>query len=209
MKVLGVVLLVIVCAATVVQSQYLPIPKRYPGMAKGSADAPVRLEFYGDFQCPGCAAQFPVVNQVVNYYGPDKVYFIFHTYPLWMHRQGWDAALAGAVVRTVRPSAYWEFATYMFANQAQIYNNVYANKTENDLIAWLAETAARFGVNKTIFYQQFNSSAIYNLADEDKHLGIASAIFGTPGCLINGFKIPLNDSWTVADWRKVIDPLLA
>jgi hypothetical protein len=32
------------------------------------------------------------VEQVLSHYGPNKIYYTAHTYPLWLHRQAYTVA---------------------------------------------------------------------------------------------------------------------
>lgn len=202
-------LVVAACLAALISGQYLPTPKRYPGVAKGNPTAPVVLEEFADFQCQDCKMAWPVVKQVLDYYGPDKIYYMFHAFPLWSHRQAWDVALAATVVAQNQPDSYWDFADYLFANQASFLNEAFFNKTEADLYSLLATYAAKFGVDQQTFLSQLTSDEIYAIADADKHLGILNQVYATPTFVVNGFKANIGASSTFADWKALIDPLLS
>ena len=66
-----------------------------PGqMLGGSADSPVRIEVFSDFQCSACREFYlntirPVLQ---DYSSKDKVCVIYHEYPLTIHRYSREAA---------------------------------------------------------------------------------------------------------------------
>jgi hypothetical protein len=98
---------------------------------------------------------YPVVEKVLQHYGQDKIYYTLNIFPLWLHRQAFIVAEAAGVVALNAPertccscleiilptsfvfscAGYWDAAQFLFANQAQFFNSVYANKTANDLYA--------------------------------------------------------------------------
>src|SRR3989338_11006306 len=59
----------------------------------GSASAPIKFIEYGDFQCPACAAYFPMVQQLQKEFG-DSVVFVFRNFPLRQHANAVPAAQA-------------------------------------------------------------------------------------------------------------------
>jgi len=105
-------LLILAVALFAVASADLPISPRYPGYKMGNPNAvrtfrpsfptglsrplllsqPILLEAFFDLQCPDCQQAWPVVKQVLQHFGSDQIYFVMHVYPLWLHRQAWDAS---------------------------------------------------------------------------------------------------------------------
>jgi protein-disulfide isomerase len=48
---------------------------------RGPANAPITLVEYGDYECPHCAAAYPIVNQVqLSFSG--RMRFVFRHFPL-------------------------------------------------------------------------------------------------------------------------------
>ena len=69
--------------------------------AIGNPNAPIKMEVFGDFQCPACRAFFETtVKQVIDdYVIPGKVYLVHRDFPLEMHpfaRQAAQLANAAA-----------------------------------------------------------------------------------------------------------------
>ncbi|MBC8163298.1 MAG: DsbA family protein [Roseiflexaceae bacterium] len=89
----------------------------YP--SKGSADAPVTVVKYSDFQCPGCAAYATGEGKLIqrDYIDTGKVHFIYHEMPLRQH------ALAVTSAEAARASGeqgkYWEMHDLLFARQQE------------------------------------------------------------------------------------------
>jgi len=192
-----------------VSGQQQPVPGKYTGYKRGNPSAPILLETFVDFQCPDCGSDWPVVKQVLDHYGPDKVYFVMHIYPLWVHRQAWDAAKAVQIVSTRAPQNLWPAIDFFFANQAAYFNSAFRNKTESDLISLFAGYAEKFGVKRADFIADFDSDSIHLKTAQDLQLGITRQIYGTPSFYVNGFKVIAFDETTTYDtWVKYIDNLL-
>src|SRR6202034_2749837 len=59
----------------------LRVPVTQHDHAKGTANAPVTLVEYGDYECPHCGAAHPILKSVLEYFGP-KLQFAFRHFPL-------------------------------------------------------------------------------------------------------------------------------
>ncbi len=81
---------------------------------KGSADAPVTLIEYLDFECEACGAYFPVVQQLAKEY-PNELKIVTRYFPLPGHRNSMTAALA--VEAAARQNKYWEMHDLLFTEQ--------------------------------------------------------------------------------------------
>ncbi len=62
--------------------------------AIGNPSAPIKMEVFGDFQCPACRGFFETSEKQVfdDYVIPGKVYFVYHDFPLEMHPYALQAA---------------------------------------------------------------------------------------------------------------------
>ncbi len=87
--------------------------------SKGSADAPVTIVEYADFQCPGCAyfstqieAQF-----TRDYIDTGKVRLLYHDFPLTQHQ---NAIVSAEAARAAGDQgAFWPMHDLLFAKQAE------------------------------------------------------------------------------------------
>jgi protein-disulfide isomerase len=90
------------------------------GNEYGDRKAPVTIEVFSDFQCPGCKAFHDNEFQriMTDYVVPGKVYVIYRYFPLQMHPYGRPCAeYACAAARVGR---YQKVADVLFAQQAAI-----------------------------------------------------------------------------------------
>eukprot|EP01129_Flabellula_baltica_P014527 TRINITY_DN6974_c0_g1_i1.p1 TRINITY_DN6974_c0_g1~~TRINITY_DN6974_c0_g1_i1.p1 ORF type:complete len:214 (-),score=44.08 TRINITY_DN6974_c0_g1_i1:25-666(-) len=195
-------------------SHAIPLPSRSPGYQKGSLNAPIHFDMFGDFQCPYTKAGYKIINTVLDHYGPDKIRFNWVTYPIWSHRQAWDAALAVAVIvneNDTKNVTTWDIVQYFLDHQIEFANFRFADKTENDLLDLFAGYAKDLtGLDKDKFMKGMARQDIFYEVDHCMHLGVTKSVLGTPTFFINGFKVPSVDSMTsLEEWIKIIDPLLA
>ncbi len=86
----------------------------------GSPKAPVTIEVFSDFQCPGCKYfhdnDFPKI--MTDYVVPGKVYVIYRYFPLQMHPYG--RACAEYACAAARVGRYQKVADALFAQQSTI-----------------------------------------------------------------------------------------
>ena len=80
----------------------------------GPADAPVTIVEFTDFQCPACAAMYPVLDEVVKAYG-NKVRFVVRDYPLQQHEWARKAAEAANAARA--QGKFFEYVALLFQRQ--------------------------------------------------------------------------------------------
>jgi protein-disulfide isomerase len=96
----------------------LKVPVTQHDHILGSANAPVTLVEYGDYQCPYCGAAYPIVNRILQHFGP-KLRYVFRHFPLTqVHPDAEPAAecaeFAGAHQR------FWEMHDGLYENQARL-----------------------------------------------------------------------------------------
>ena len=66
----------------------LPTPGRPVGFVYkgGKANAPVQLEAFVDLTCPDSRTVWPVLKEIAEFYGQDKLRLIVYLFPLPYHR---------------------------------------------------------------------------------------------------------------------------
>ena len=84
---------------------------------KGNAKALVTIVEFTDFECPSCARQHPVLDQIVSEFG-DRVRLVVREFPLSQHANARKAAEAAEAAR--EQGKYWEYATVLFRNQSAL-----------------------------------------------------------------------------------------
>merc|ERR1712093_109928 len=210
MKSTTMVAIVGLIVASVADAQQLPIPSLPTGVSRGNPNAPIHLVEFLDYQCLHCKEAYPIVEQVLNYYGSDKIYYTAHTYPLWLHRQAYTVAQAAKMVALHAPQNYWSFHKFLFNNQDQFSNPTFFNQTGSALYKLLASWTPSFGVSQQLFYSEIDGNVIPGVVNGEMHYGTTNQVYQTPTFIINGFKAEsLNQQSTFNDLKQLIDSLLA
>ena len=102
-----------------------PRPAPPDPMALGSAEAPLMIVEFSDYQCPYCqrfhAEVLPELRR--NYIDTGKVRLVFKDLPLAMHREALPAAVAARCAAA--QGKYWEMNEALFANQPKLAAELY------------------------------------------------------------------------------------
>lgn len=139
---------------------------------KGAKDAPVVIVEWADFQCPYCAAAFPVLDQVVAQY-PEYVRLVFKNYPLSSHEHSEIAARAA--VAASRQGKFWEMHHALFENQQSGLDRPVLLKIAHDL-----------GLDEKKFTADLDSEAVADEVNKDRKQAEKLDLRGTPMIYING-----------------------
>ena len=138
---------------------------------KGSADAPVVLIEYTDYQCPYCVRAQPTIAAVLERYG-DSVVHVFKNLPLPMHAQAKLAAEAALCAGD--QGKFWEMHDWLFSNKDNISHDT------------LAAQAEALSLDVPIFTTCVNDGTHRQQVDDDMKEANSFGIRGTPGFVING-----------------------
>lgn len=139
----------------------------------GSANAPVTLVEYGDYECPHCARAQPVVEAVRDAMG-DDLRVVFRAFPLAeMHPHAMHAAEAAQA--TGAQGKFWEMHFALFDHQKR-------GLTDADLVA----VAQSVGVDGDVVTQALADGTFVETVRAAKSGGIRSGVNGTPTFFING-----------------------
>lgn len=163
---------------------------------KGSADAPVVIFEYADYQCEACASVNPLVNKAVEALD-GKVVVVHRNFILSYHQNGTAAASAA---ESAGLQGYWkEFGDLLFANQTEWR---YASPSERTTL--FKEYFLKASDNKgdmEKFLNDLSSSDISKKISNDMSMAKAVNLQGTPAFYIDGQSI----DWSVASSVKVGD----
>ena len=139
---------------------------------QGSADAPVTLVEYGDFQCPFCGRAYRSVKEVQARMG-ERLRFVFRNFPISTSHpyaeQAAEAAEAGAA-----QGRFWEMHDHLFENQKRLRND--------DLHRYAEE----LGLDVERFDRELAEHVYAARVHEDFLGGVRSGVNGTPTFYING-----------------------
>jgi protein-disulfide isomerase len=148
----------------------------------GPADAPVTIVEFGDFECPDCKMEAPVLRHDMTDAFGGKVRVVFKNFPLEsVHPWARAAAIAGRCVYQQDQSAFWKFYDWIYDNQDQI--------SGDDLNAKVLSWAPENGVDAIKLGQCIDTKASEPEVDRNIAEGQALGVAGTPTLFINGRKI--------------------
>jgi protein-disulfide isomerase len=153
----------------------------------GSAEAPVTLVEYGDFQCPHCYRAHPIVMALQKQLGA-RLRFVFRNFPITqIHPNALHAAEAAESVNAnAGPDAYWRMHHAIFEHQQDSPNAL------DD--AHLIRYAASSGADPVQVERDLESDTFEAKVKADFISGVRSGVNGTPTFFINGIRFDGN--WT-------------
>lgn len=203
-RIIALVSVLVVVGAVVglifLQQQKLTIVNLTPDPGKGPKDAKVLVTEYGDFQCPACAANAPVVEDLITQYG-DKIRFEFNDFPLPQHQYAVDSAIAAQCA--FDQDKFFEIYDMLYAKQnewASALTHASAQETIRSYVQGL-------GLDMTKFDACVVDPNISKRIDEDLNEGRKAGINSTPTFFVNGKRI--TDTPFSTNLKKAIDAALA
>ncbi|HMJ80510.1 MAG TPA: thioredoxin domain-containing protein [Candidatus Dormibacteraeota bacterium] len=165
-------------------------PELVSGRTLGKADAPVTIDVWADFQCPGCG-QFTrlVAPQIVdNYVTPGKAKIVYHDYA-FLGQESVDAAVAARCAE--QQGKFWAYHDYLFANQSGENQGAFSRDR-------LLQIAAAVDLDKTAFTSCLDDPATLQAVQAETQQGYQQGITGTPTIYVNGVKQDSYDYPTVS-----------
>jgi protein-disulfide isomerase len=147
----------------------------------GSANAPVTLVEYGDYECPHCGRAHVVLKAILPGLG-DEVRLVFRNFPLAeVHPHAQPAAEAAESVGAHGGNgAFWETHDLLFENQDAL--------APDDLL----EYAQAAGVDPTLVAKDLSTGAMTARVRADFKSGVRSGVNGTPTFFVNGRRFDGN-----------------
>jgi protein-disulfide isomerase len=173
---------------------------------RGNKDAKVMAVNYDDFQCPFCSRMHQTLfPELLKEYG-DRVQFIYKDFPLaeihpWARRAAVDANCLAAQ----SGDAYWDFADYVHANQAQINKEKTRDSQFGEVDRLALGQGEKHGLDST------KLQACVKAQPEDKvkasiKEGEALGVDATPTLFVNGEKV--DGALGINEIRAVLDRAL-
>ena len=161
-----------------VQSDGSPAPISATDSVRGPEGAPVTLIEYSDFQCPACAAYYPIVERLLAE-ASSTVRFVYRHYPLPQHRIAEPAAQAAEAAG--RQGKFWDMSGLIFVNQLswQDLSPIQAKSV-------FKGSAERLGLNVANFEKDYEDSAIKAKISADYRDGQTIGVNATPTFFVNG-----------------------
>ena len=157
----------------------LTIPVSEVDHIQGSAQAPVALLEYGDYQCPYCGRAYPIIKDLQATLG-SKLRFVFRNFPLTKAHPYAELA-AEAAEAAAASGKFWEMHDTLYENQEAL--------SEESLVAY----ARQLGLDVPKFVEDIAKRQFKSRVRNDFMGGVKSGVSGTPGFFINGEKY--DGSW--------------
>lgn len=173
---------------------YLLRPEAYEGILQffeapaydkhpmlGDPKARVTIMEFSDFQCPICARFSRTVLPKLKekYLGGGVAKFVFRNFPLKMHDQAEEAAVASECTR--RAGLFWKYHDVLFQNQDKL--DRYS----------LIKYAQDLGQEPKSFVGCLDSAEARAAVQRDLEVGAKFAVAATPTLLINNFRVSTTD----------------
>ncbi len=162
----------------------------------GSADAPVTMVVFGDYQCPYCKQAADTSEKQVRdeYVATGKVKIVFRDYPLDnIHPFARPAAEAAQCAGA--QGKYWEY-----------HDALYARQTELGKLDFTA-LAGELKLDTKAFGACVSANTFTDEVQKDQDAGVALGVDGTPATFINGTLI--GGAYPYETYKKVIEKALA
>jgi cyclophilin family peptidyl-prolyl cis-trans isomerase/protein-disulfide isomerase len=170
----------------------------------GDENAHVTIMEYADFQCPYCAALYPVLTQLQQEY-PDDVRIVYRHYPLIgtpdepIHDKaalGTQAAEAAGV-----QGYFWQMHDILFETQ-----DTWTTMSDEDFIQYVVDAAGQLGMDAGQFRADMLSESMAEFAQANWEWGAETGLPGTPFVMFNGryYDGPMNKD----SLKAIIDLLL-
>ncbi|MDH4083659.1 MAG: thioredoxin domain-containing protein [Nitrospira sp.] len=157
----------------------------------GTAQAPITIVEFSDFQCPYCQRSVPILKELLEKY-PGKLKLVYRDFPGPNHQHALSAAEAAQCA--VEQSRFWEYHDALFASQTPEIGWKFSALAEN-----LGLRQSPF--NACMKEHRYREEVLNDLQD-----GLKLGVTSTPTFFINGR--PLVGARPLADFQAIIDPLL-
>lgn len=160
-------------------------------------DGKVTFVEFLDFECGGCRAAYPLIEQLRQEY-TGRVTFVVRHFPIRSHFNGERAARA--VEAAGQQGKFEQMYQRMFQTQSE-----WGNKQE-PADAVFRGFAADLGLDLPAYDTAYNDPATLDRIREDAADGQALGVQGTPSFFVNGQQIKPK---SYADFSKAVDAALS
>lgn len=164
----------------------LTVPVTESDHIRGSADAPITLVEYGDYECPYCGRSAPMVEEIRNRIG-ERLRFVFRHFPQNnVHAHASYAAQAAEAAGAQQK--FWDMHDMLLAHQDDL--------ASEDIHRY----ALRLNLEIYKFEADLSSERFAPRVRADIESGKASGVTRTPTFFINGIRF---------DGERELEPLFA
>lgn len=152
------------------QPQYNPL-----NPTLGPNDAKLKIIEFGDFLCPYCKQNYPIIRKIAEEY-PEDVQIIWKNFPvLELHPTSGIVAVAAQCANS--QGNFWEYHDLIFENQKILVGD--------NVGPILLNFANDLNLDKESFAKCLSTPAVYDQIGRDYEEGRALGIKGTPHFFLN------------------------
>lgn len=153
---------------------------------KGPEDARITIVEYSDFECPACAAYYPIVEKLLETF-PDDVRFVYRHLPLKSIHPNAERA-AQAAEAAGKQDKFFEMHDLLFEKQGEWTES-------EDFDATLLEYAKELELDESQFATDIDSAEVAERVDGDVKAAYTLNLQSTPSFFVNGSKIQNPDGF--------------
>lgn len=161
----------------------LPVAGAEPAHTLGPPNAPVKLEEFGDFECPPCGLFHPILEQMHKEFG-NKLQITFREFPLVPAHQHAIAAASAAEAAGLQ-GKFWEMHDLIYENQ-KAWHDAF------DVRPIFEGYAKQIGLDLNRYQKDLNSDQVEQRITQDGKRGHSMGVKGTPTVFLNGREIPFE-----------------
>ena len=157
------------------------------GRAIGADDAPVTLDVWADFQCPGCGifTRATEARLMRDYVADGKLRLVFHDFA-FIGEESVQAAIAARAAG--RQDAFWPYHDWLFANQ----DGENAGAFRREVLLAIADEV---GLDKAAFEASLDDPELAAAVADETAAGRDVPVPGTPTLVLNGRTLSGVPSW--------------
>lgn len=162
-----------------------------------SSSARITVVEFGDYQCPACAAAYPVTRQMLADYA-GRINFVFRNFPLPQHKNA--VISAQAVEAAASQGRFWEMHDLLYERQKEW------EQSPSPLDVFV-KYAAELGMDTAVFTTDVTSGKFADIIRMDQADGNLLGVDATPTFFIDGTKLPGLPGYS--EVKSLIDAALA
>ena len=174
------------------------LPGAQPPHIRGTPNASVTLEEFGDFQCPPCGRLHPLLQKIEADYH-DRLRVVFRHYPLTrIHKHALTAAHAAEAAGM--QGRFWEMHDLLYEKQAKWTD-------APDARSLFIDYARSLGLDINRFTRDMDSTQVSMRIIQDQRRAETMRVSATPTVFINNRELP-PESMTIDGIHAAIDAAL-
>jgi protein-disulfide isomerase len=171
------------------------VPGAEPPHVLGPANAPARLEEFGDFECPPCGMFHPILEKMHEEFG-DQLQITFREFPLVPTHQHALAAASAAEAAGLQ-GRFWEMHDMLYEHQNEW-------KKQFDVRPIFEDYAKQIGLDVERYKRDISSDVVAQRVFMDGKRGHSMGVKGTPTVFLNGREVPFDNLVSPEKLRAVI-----